>query len=422
MNEEIISRVPLFASLPRGEIERLAQSLRTREAPEQSLLFREGETGDRFYILLDGQVEIIKALGSDAERLLGIRRAGSVIGEMSLFSRGGRYTASVRARTPLSLLEMTPAEFDALLHRQPSLAYELLRTLSTRLDESENLTVHDLLEKNRQLEQAYDELQAAQAQIIEKEKLEAELEVARTIQRSILPRERPRLPGFDFGMLIEPTRSVGGDFFDFIPLGAGQLGIVVGDVTDHGVPAAIFMALTYSLLRAEASRARSPGEALRYVNRHLLGMNESNMFVTVLYGILDGATREFRYVRAGHDLPLLLDARREAISLRRSPGQLLGLFPELALDEQSVILPPGGLLLLYTDGVTEAMDEDRHMFGVEGLNSVLRANGSPSAQAACDAVHDAVHAHCGSSAPHDDITLVAVRVEDALDEGHTPSR
>ncbi len=414
MKEELISRVPLFASLPRSEIRHLANTLRPLTFPDQALLIHEGKTDDRFYILLDGQVEIIKALGSDAERLLGVRQAGSVIGEMSLFSRDGRHTASVRARTPLQLLEITRADFDALLHRQPSLAYEMVRTLSTRLDESENLTVRDLLEKNRQLRQAYDELKAAQAQIIEKEKLESELDVARRIQRSLLPRERPRLPGFDFGMLIEPMSSVGGDFFDFIPLGGDRLGIAVGDVSDHGVPAALFMALTYSLLRAEASRAPSPAEALRNVNRHLMSLNASGMFVTVLYGILNGATREFHYVRAGHDRPLLLDARREAIEVSRGPGQLLGLFPEPTLDEQSIVLPPGGLLLMYTDGVTEAMDQERNQFGRRGLQASLRAAGRTSAQDTCSVVRDAVSAYSGSTAPHDDITLVAVQAEDGI--------
>ncbi len=413
MKEDLISRVPLFASLPRSEIEHLARTLRPREVPDQSLLFREGETGDTFYILLDGQVEIIKALGTDGERLLGVREAGSLIGEMSLFNREGQRTASVRTRTPARLLEMTRGEFDALLGRQPSLAYDMVRVLSQRLNEAENLTVRDLLEKNRQLAQAYDELKAAQAQIIEKEKLEAELDVARRIQRSILPRERPRLPGFDFGMLMEPMTSVGGDFFDFIPLGDGRLGIVIGDVSDHGAPAAIFMALTYSLLRAEATRASTPGEALRRVNRHLLDMNDSGMFVTILYGILDGATREFRFVRAGHDLPLVLDARCEAIDLHLGVGQLLGVLPDPALDEQSVVLPPDGLLLMYTDGVTEAMDRDRKQFGVEGLRALLHPGGPlrVSAQGVCDAVREAVRTHTGSPAPQDDVTLVAVQVE-----------
>ncbi len=411
MDPKIISTIHPFASLPSDEIEHLARSLRPRAIPEQTLLLREGGVDDHFYILLEGQVEIIKALGTDAERLLGILGAGSLLGEMSLFGQDSRHTASVRARSPLQVLEMTRAEFDALLHRHPPLAYGMLRTLTQRLDESENLVIRDMLEKNRQLRQAYDELKAAQAQLVEKERLEAELDVARTIQRSILPRARPRPPGFDLGMLIEPMRSVGGDFCDFIPLGGDRLGIAVGDVSGHGVPAAIFMALAYSLLRAEAGRAGSPGEALRNVNRHLLGMNDSGMFVTVLYGILNCATREFGYARAGHELPVLLDARHEAVELNHRRGQMLGLFPEPVLDEQSVILAPGNLLLMYTDGVNEAMDPDGQQFGLERLCAVLHARGGMSAQDTCKAVYDAVRAHCGGTAPHDDILLVAVQVE-----------
>src|SRR5512136_450513 len=407
MDPNIISNIPLFASLPSDEIEHLAGSLRPRAIPEQTLLLREGGMGDHFYILLEGQVEIIKALGTDAERLLAILGAGSLLGDMSLFGPDPRHTASVRARSPLQVFEMTRAEFDALLHRHPSLAYGMLRILTQRLDESENLVIRDMREKNRQLTQAYNELKAAQAQLVEKERLETELEVARTIQRSILPRTRPRLPGFDLGLLMEPMRSVGGDFYDFIRLGGDRLGIAVGDVSGHGVPAAIFMALTFSLLRAEAHRAGSPGEALRNVNCHLLDMNNSGMFVTVLYGVLNCATREFDYARAGHELPLLLDARREAVEQKTGRGQILGLFPEPVLDEQSVILAPGNLLLMYTDGVNEAMDRDRRQFGLEGLCGVLRARGRMPAQATCQAVYDAVRAHSGGMAQQDDVLLVA---------------
>ena len=179
---------------------------------------------DQFYIVLDGQVEIIKALGTGEERTLGLRGPGSFLGEMSLLSAEQRYTASVRACTDLQLLEMTRSDFDALLHRQPSLAYNLLTVMSARLNESENHTIRDLQEKNRQLAQAYEELKAAQAQLIEKEKLEAELKIARDLQRNILPRIKLRISGLDFGMVIEPMTSVGGDFFDFIELDRGSRG------------------------------------------------------------------------------------------------------------------------------------------------------------------------------------------------------
>lgn len=411
MKEQLISQVPLFATLPPHEIDHLAATLRPLEFLEGALLFQEGTPGDLFYVLLEGQAEIIKALGTPAERVMGIRQAGAFIGEMSLFNRDGLRTASVRASTPLHVLEMTRADFDALLARQPTLAYTMTRILSQRLEESENLTIRDLLEKNRQLTQAYDELKAAQAQLIEKEKLEAEIDIARTIQRGILPHDRPRLKDFDFGMRIEPMARVGGDFFDFISLGDGQLGLAVGDVSGHGVPAAIFMALTFSLLRAEASRGCSPREALEAVNHHLLDLNDASMMVTVLFGILNGSTREFRYARAGHDLPMVLDAQHEPIPLEKRLGQTLGFIPDPVVDENSLTLPAGGLLFLFTDGVTEAANPSGEFFQVQGLQAVLSADDWTSAQDVVDHVWNALQAYSGTGVPQDDVTLVAVRVE-----------
>ena len=409
--DEFLSHVPLFASLPPDEIRDLSAALRHQTISEQTLLFLEGQTGHDLYVLLEGYVEIVKALGTDGERLLGVRGPGSFIGEMSLFNPGGRHTASVRARTPLRLIALPRNELESLLSRQPGLAYEMIRTMSRRLEESENLTIRDLLEKNRQLTQAYAELKAAQAQLLEKERLEAELDVARSIQRSILPHTAPQLPGFDFGMLIEPVSSVGGDLFDFIPLKGNRLGIAIGDVSGHGVPSALFMALAYSLLRAEASRGSVPAKVLRNVNRLLMDMSDSGMFVTMLYGILDGPSREFTYARAGHPPPLVMNARGKVICPAMDIAQPLGLFEDLALDEQTVAVPPNGRLFLFTDGITEASDANGIVFGQERLHAALRANASDSAQGICSAAYDAVRAYCGDLVPQDDILLVTIQAQ-----------
>ncbi|MEA1976661.1 MAG: cyclic nucleotide-binding domain-containing protein, partial [Chloroflexota bacterium] len=185
MDQDIIRSVSIFSSLPDEEVERLAQTLNLKEIPQGTLLVEEDTPGLRYYILIDGEVEVVKALGTADERLLGVRGPGSFIGEMSLFSEDGRHTASVRAKVPLQLLELNHADLDSLLHRQPRFAYEMMRTISRRLEESEHLTILDLRQKNVELQQAYDDLKAAQAEIIEKEKLEKELEVARDIQLSI---------------------------------------------------------------------------------------------------------------------------------------------------------------------------------------------------------------------------------------------
>ncbi|MBI4769928.1 MAG: SpoIIE family protein phosphatase [Chloroflexi bacterium] len=410
IREQLLGRIPLLAALPDSEIQNLAASLRPCAFPAGALLFHEGKAEDHFYILLEGRVEILKALDTPDERLLGVRDPVEFIGEMSLFNRDGRHTASVRAVTPLQMLEMARADFDALLHRQPALAYDVVRTLSTRLHASEDLTIRDLQCKNRQLAEAYEQLQAAQAQLVEKEKLERELAIARAIQESILPPALPHVPGFDFGARLLPARAVGGDFYDLIPLGGDRLGIVVGDVSDKGVPAALFMALTYSLVRAEAARAGSPCEALLTVNRHLLNMNTAGMFVTILYGVLNYATCEFHYARAGHPPPLVLDGRGQAVAIGRSRGQPLGPFAHPELDEQCLRLPVGGTALLYTDGVTEAVDAAEDLFGLERIHAVLSASQEVSAQATCDRVWNALEAFSGPVARHDDVTLVCIKV------------
>ena len=408
--EKLLTSISIFASLPPEEIESLAAKLPQRACEPGTLLIREGQPANFFFILLEGKVEIIKALGTKDERLLAVRKVGSFIGEMGLLSEAHLHTASVRARTPIQLLEMTEGEFDALLHRQPSMAYEVIRRLSRRLDESENLAIRDLRRKNRELTKAYQELEAAQAQIIEKERMERELEVARGIQSSILPRALPEHPGYDFGALMVPMRAVGGDFYDFIPLGGDHLGIVVGDVSDHGVPAALFMALTVTLLHAEAKRSVSPREVLARVNQQLLEMNETGMFVTILYGVLDLGTNNFTYVRAGHELPVIFDAAGEQIEFSREPGQLIGIFEEPALTEQTLTLPSGGVLVMYTDGVTEVANSIGKMFGIERLLRVVREHLADSPQMVCDRVLEQVASFRGADGPQDDITMVAVHL------------
>jgi sigma-B regulation protein RsbU (phosphoserine phosphatase) len=212
-------------------------------------------------------------------------------------------------------------------------------------------------------------------------------------------------------MLIEPVSSVGGDLFDYVRLKGDRLGIAVGDVSGHGVGSALFMALAFSLLRGEASRGAPPIRVLHRVNRLLLDMSDSGMFVTMLYGILDGAGREFLYARAGHPLPLVMDGHGEAICPPTGIGQPLGLFDDMLLDAQTVTIPPGGRLLLYTDGATEASDAEGRLFGQDQLYDALRQAQGVSAQELCQAAYDAVRSFCGAAAPEDDILFVAVQAD-----------
>jgi phosphoserine phosphatase RsbU/P len=191
VNTAQIRRVPLFTTLPDAEIAPLAAALRPTAYPAGAILFREGDRGDRIYIVLAGQIAIVSALGTADEHVLGLRGVGEVIGEMSLFDPDRRRTATGRVQTDAQLLELTHDDFNTLPRRQPRLAYDLLRVLSTRLRDSEHALIRDLQTQNRQLAQAYADLQAAQAQIIEKETLERELQLAREIQESMLPAPCP---------------------------------------------------------------------------------------------------------------------------------------------------------------------------------------------------------------------------------------
>lgn len=404
-----IDQIPLFSTLPSDERQCLADILHPIDFPALTLLCTEGEVGDRMFIIITGEVEVIQALGTEDERTLNILHPGEYFGEMSLLERQGRRSASVRASTPVKVLEMSLADLDGMLQRWPQLAIDMLRELSLRLRDTEQATIRDLQEKNRQLNQAYQELQSAQAQIIEKERLERELQVAREIQMSILPDKLPIFDGYDFGAQILPARAVGGDLYDFVTLNQHNLGIMIGDVSDKGVPAALFMALTSSLLRAEASLDLQPSEVLLQVNRHLMDMNHAKMFVTALYGILSPESGKFDYARAGHETPLLVTADGETWSPPRNAGQILGIFPDPLIDEQSITIPPGGTLILYTDGVTDSTNDQGEFFDCQGMETVLQENHHLSAQELCEKMMAEILQHQGSSPQQDDITVVAIK-------------
>jgi serine phosphatase RsbU (regulator of sigma subunit) len=239
--------------------------------------------------------------------------------------------------------------------------------------------------------------------------VEGELNIARQTQRSILPLRVPHRHHYDFGSLIAPARAVGGDFYDFIYLDRDRLSLVIGDVSDKGLPAALFMALTFSLLRAETELSHDPYEILINVNRYLLKMNASGMFVTVLYGILDCRTGEFTYTRAGHLLPIILTPDGKKLKINMDPGQPLGLFADIKLDLQTVVIPPGGLALLYSDGLNEAIDPQGNEFGYDRIINLLISHREKSSKIICSKLWEAVKIHSGNLPHQDDFVTVIIK-------------
>lgn len=212
-------------------------------------------------------------------------------------------------------------------------------------------------------------VQQQQAETRERERMEQELRVARLIQQTLLPKELPALPGWDLAAYYQPARAVGGDFYDFIPYEDGRLGLVIGDVTDKGVPAALVMATTRAILRSAALEARTPGKVLEKANEMLYPDIPPRMFVTCLYAVLDPVTGRLWYANAGHDLPY---RRRDGeVSELRATGMPLGLMPGMSYEEKETMLVPGESVLFYSDGIVEAHNKSREMFSFAYLKEVL---------------------------------------------------
>lgn len=409
MLEELIRRVPFFATLPPRHIRWLSETLQPQDVLEGAVLFSEGERGDFFYIIVQGELEVLKSLEDGGYQAIAVRGPGEYIGEMSLLHPQGLRTATVRALTDAEVLVMSRANFDALLQRQPTLGYELARVLGHRLEQAHASSINRLEERNRALEAALDQLHAAQAELVEKQKLEHELALARDIQMGLLPAAIPACDGYDFGARLLPMSQVGGDFYDFVQLDGGDVGIAVGDVSGHGMPAALIMAITLALLRAEACRSRSPGHVLGAVNRELLKLASRRMFVTVLYGILKVSTGEFVYARAGHEPPVVSLPGAAPEFAQLFAGRLLGLFDDIALPDERLVLPPGASLVIYTDGVIEARSRDRIFFGEERLKKLVHESRAWPAQVVCDGLMAAVASHASSLPQQDDITVLCAR-------------
>jgi serine phosphatase RsbU (regulator of sigma subunit)/anti-sigma regulatory factor (Ser/Thr protein kinase) len=244
-----------------------------------------------------------------------------------------------------------------------------------------------------------------QAEARTRQRFEQELEVARLIQQNFLPKHLPDLPGWEIAALYRPAREVGGDFYDVIPLEEGQVGFVVGDVTDKGVPAALVMAATRSVLRASAQRLVEPGAVLERVNEHLCPDMPEKMFVTCLYGVLEPATGRFRFANAGHDLPYVKTADG-SVELR-ARGMPLGLMTGMVYEERETVLQPGDSLLLHSDGVVEAHDPDGRMYGFPRLKEAVARY--PGGEELIELVLSDLRSHTGpDSEQEDDITMMTL--------------
>jgi serine phosphatase RsbU (regulator of sigma subunit) len=256
------------------------------------------------------------------------------------------------------------------------------------------------------------------AELQARERMEQELQVAQLIQRQFLPRELPRFAGWRIAAHYQPAKAVGGDFYDFIELPDGQVGIVVGDVTGKGVPAALVMATTHSILRGDAPQLVAPAEVLRRANQLLLDDIPPQMFVTCLYGVLDPATGRLRYANAGHNVPYV--RTEDGVTELRATGMPLGLLPGMEYEEKEATLGPGDTLLLHSDGLAEAHNPKREMFGFPRLAALV--GGCREGRELIDRLLRELEGFTGPGwEQEDDITLVAVQ-RAAVPAAVTPPR
>src|SRR5215212_1725228 len=248
---------------------------------------------------------------------------------------------------------------------------------------------------------------------IERERIEQELGVARRIQQASLPEEVPQLEGWQLSPYYQPAREVGGDFYDFHLLSDGQLGVVVGDATGKGVPAALVMSTTLGMLQLAArALGSSPGEVLEQVNETLLARIPSNMFVTCFFAILKPKSGIVSYANAGHDLPYLWHAG--AAEELRTRGMPLGLMPGMYYEEKQIVLQKGDSALLYTDGLVEAHDPEGEMFGFPRLQALVSEHGEEE-RSLEETLLEELYSFVGESwEQEDDITLVTLRRSSSL--------
>jgi phosphoserine phosphatase RsbU/P len=247
----------------------------------------------------------------------------------------------------------------------------------------------------------------------EKKRLDHDLEIARDIQRILLPDKAPDIPGFEISGVNVPARHVSGDYFDYIKVDEEHLGVAIADVSGKGVPASLIMAICRSVLRSQAAQNPSPSGVLRKVNRQLYPDIKEDMFISMAYLILDHVRGSVTLARAGHDAPLLYKRSTQAVTPLKPPGMVLGIDSGSVFDritgDFNVPLERDDCIVLYTDGVNEALDSDGMEFGMDRMIQSVRASAVHGAAAIVTRVIEDVRNFAGSQPQHDDITLIAIR-------------
>ena len=257
-------------------------------------------------------------------------------------------------------------------------------------------------ETARERDKFYDEL----------ERKKYELEIAHEIQESFLPHEMPHLEGYDLFAINIPAKEVGGDFYDFIPLSEGKLGITIADVSGKSVPAALFMAVSRTILRAKATGNSNPAQVIKEANELIASDSKKGMFVTLFYAILDLKNKTMNYVNAGHNPPVMFVRKMGDLECLKTKGIALGALDTMEPEEKIIKLETGDVIVFYTDGVTEAVNDKDELFGEKRLYRLVKVNSDLSSKEIVNRIKDEVIAFSKGLSQFDDITLMVLKVDD----------
>lgn len=245
----------------------------------------------------------------------------------------------------------------------------------------------------------------------DKERLLRELEIAKGIQQSFLPDSAPAIDGIEIAAISLPARVVGGDFYDFIPVSPDKWGLVVADVSGKGIPAAIFMALSRALVRAGAAGTVSPADAVDHANALIHKDSKADMFVTLFYAVLDARTRALKYANAGHNPPLHISGSSSNVVLLKAQGVPLGIVSDIKMSDEEISLKSGDVVVLYTDGVTEANNRKREQFEMERLTKVVMDSKALSAEGIISKIRAELENFVGAHPQFDDITVMVLKAK-----------
>lgn len=386
-----ISHIPLFADIPYDAVESIMADCATRDVPAGSVLLKAGQRNDSIHLLVAGRLRI-HLDSADSPDFIPIEEGGC-FGELSIID-GRPVSAYVVAETDSRVVAIHEDLFWERLIPQPGVARNLLRVLSERMRFNDDVIIERMKDK------------------LALEHLQRELSIAHNIQLSMLPDGAGLLPdhaGIEAYAIMEPAKDIGGDFYDAFFAAPDRLFVAIGDVSGKGVPAALFMARTITQMRMEVLRSRSASTVLEAVNRALCAGNEAGMFVTLFCGILETETGIFRFANAGHNPPLLLDSDGQCEFIKVKKGLVAGIIESAHYPPDTLMLRPGQSLLLYTDGVTEALNIRNELYSEEKLLGTLRTGNRDSPRTLVETIRASLAGFSQGAPQADDITMLALR-------------